>query len=458
MKVQSCVMAVLSAVLSAAPTVGLPVMLAMGSPGAAAGAPPGADVASCATGLYQLAEGGQVDVAPASPAGSLRWRRLDGTSGLLTRMDSGRWKSTLGWTGRDDGIDVDLSACAAGRIRFDGQTGQRVALPTQDAMFGATDAVMLAGRLVMPTGHAPAPIVVLVHGSEDTSALDGFALQRLLPAMGVGVFVYDKRGTGRSGGTFTHDLHQLARDAVSALTQARRNAGPRASRVGYYGTSQGGWTAPLAATTAPADFVIIGYGLAVSPIDEDREAIALDMARHGFGGSDAAKAQEVGDAARAILLSNFETGYDGLRAVLRKYGSETWLPHVRGNVTHLMIKTPEAVLRKEGPRLFNGVIANHDPMPALAAVPAPQLWILGAEDIDAPHAETFRRLKALRAGGKPISAVVYRHVEHGLYEFETAPDGERLSTRQPASLLGLIAGFARDGTVPGAIAEADVAP
>ncbi|MEK8032750.1 alpha/beta hydrolase [Ideonella sp. DXS29W] len=422
----------------------------------ATAAPGGPDVAACATGLYRLADGGSVDLAPAAPAGSLRWRRLDGTTGLLSPAEGPRWRSTLGWTGRDDGVDVDMSECAAGRIRFGGQPGRRVAFDTQDATFGAADGALLAGRLVMPTGPDRAPIVVLIHGSEDTSALERFSLQRLLPAMGVGVFVYDKRGTGRSTGTFTHDLHQLARDAASAINQARRMAGPRATRVGVYGTSQGGWTAPLAARIAPVDFLMVGYGLAVSPFDEDREAIALDMSRHGFSGEDAAKAQEVGVAARAILLSRFDSGYDGLRAVLAKYGREPWLPHVRGNVTHLMINTPEAFLRAEGPRLFHGVIPDHDPMPALQAVPARQLWVLGAEDIDAPYAETYRRLKALRAAGRPVSVVVYRNVEHGLYEFETASSGERLSTRQPASLLGLLAGFARDGTVPSTIAEADV--
>lgn len=421
----------------------------------AVAAPLAPEAEACATGYYRLAGGGSVDIGPGATPDSLRWRRPDGTSGLLTKTEAGRWKSTRGWTGQDDGVAVDLGSCADGRIRLDDEVGHKVEFDTRDVRFDAGGAT-LAGRLVLPKGNARLPVAVLVHGSEDSSALQRYALQRMLPAMGVGVFVYDKRGTGDSGGTFTHNLHELARDAASALAEARRLAGPRASRVGYYGTSQGGWTAPLAADMASADFVIVGYGLAVSPADEDREAIALDMSRHGFGRSETAKAQEVGDAARAILLSKFEGGYDQLQAVLKKHAGEAWLPYVRGNVTQLMIKTPEAVLRTEGPRLFNGVIADYDPLPALAAVKAKQLWVLGAEDIDAPHAETLRRLKALRASGKPIAVVVYRHVEHGLYEFETAPNGERLSTRQPATLLGLIAGFAHDNTIPSAIADADV--
>ena len=45
------------------------------------------------------------------------------------------------------------------------------------------------------SGHGNVPIVVLVHASENESAPRNYAFQRLLSAQGVGVFVYDKRGT-----------------------------------------------------------------------------------------------------------------------------------------------------------------------------------------------------------------------------------------------------------------------
>ena len=110
-----------------------------------------------------------------------------------------------------------------------------------------------------------------------------FSLQRQFPAAGIGAFVYDKRGTGGSTGAFTHDYRRLAADAAAAVREARRLAGKRALRAGLHGGSQGAWVAPLAATLTPVDFVIAAYGLAVSPLDEDREAVALDMSRHGFG-------------------------------------------------------------------------------------------------------------------------------------------------------------------------------
>lgn len=413
---------------------------------------PGRDPA-CAVGYYRLPGGGGVDLGHAD-AGKLRWRRTDGTSGLLAPSGAHAWTSTLGWTGRADGVQVDTQACGQGEITFDAKAGRRVPFALTETRFESGGA-HLAGRLVLPTGNERVPVVVLVHGSEDFSALRFYALQRLLPAMGIGVFVYDKRGTGVSSGVFTHDLHQLADDAAAALAEARRLSGARLGRAGFYGTSQGGWTAPLAATRTAADFVIVGYGLAVSPMDEDREAIALDMTRHGFGPDETSKALDIGKAAERIIRSGFQSGYQELAALRETYRGEPWLPYVRGNVTRLMIEMPEATLRKIGPTAFNGIRPDHDPMPVLRQLDVPQLWVLGGQDIDAPYAETFRRLQKLRANGKPISIAVYPDVEHGLYAFEEV-DGARLSTRQPASLLGLLVDFARTGRVNDVYEGADI--
>lgn len=422
------------------------------APPSAAAEQPARDLA-CAVGYYRLPGGGGVDLGYAD-TGKLRWRRPDGTSGLLTPSGTDAWTSTFGWTARADGVQVDTRSCAQGQITFDGKAGQRVPFARTETRFKSGGA-RLAGRLILPAGKERVPVVVLVHGSEDASALRFYALQRLLPASGVGVFVYDKRGTGESAGVFTHDLHQLADDAAAALVEARRLSGRRLGRIGFYGTSQGGWTAPRAATLTAVDFVMVGYGLAVSPLDEDREALALDMTRHGFGPEATAKALEIGKAAERILRSGFQSGYAELAALRESFRGEPWLPYVRGNFTRLMIEMPEASLRTIGPTAFHGVRPDYDPMPVLQKLEVPQLWILGGQDIDAPYAETFRRLKKLQSEGKPISIAVYPRVEHGLYAFEEV-GGERLSTRQPASLLALLKDFARTGRVKQAYEDADV--
>lgn len=393
----------------------------------------------CEVGSYRLADGASLDIAASEP-GKLRWRRPDGSTGVLTAKGKGRWTSTLGWTGRPDGHRVQISDCKRGDIRFDDLSGQRVPLIEIDTRFQGSG-VTLAGRLTLPPGAARVPIVVLIHGSEHSSALEDYSLQREFAAAGIGVFAYDKRGTGASEGHYTQNYLMLAADAIHATHEARRLAGSRAGRVGYQGGSQGGWVAPLAARIEPVDFVIVSFGLAVSPLDEDREAIAWDIERAGFGSDIHAKAMEIADATAKIVESNFTEGYEQLEALKRKYGGEPWFKFVRGNITIYLLQGTEEQWRKEGPPLLEGVPARYDPMPVLTNLDVPQLWMLGGQDRDAPPKETLRRLTMLRDAGRPITTAVFPNADHGMYEFETAADGERLSTRQPDGYLRLMTDF-----------------
>jgi pimeloyl-ACP methyl ester carboxylesterase len=412
------------------------------------------DEPNCHLGTYRFAQAPQVDIGR-GVEGKLRWRRNDGTTGELTRAQDGDWTSTLGWTGRPDGIRVRFPPCGVDGIRFNGMQGTRVALVVTETRFVVEDAV-LAGRLLLPPGGGRVPIVVLVHGSEQDSARNNYALQRQFPASGIGAFVYDKRGTGDSSGDYTQDYLVLANDAIAALREAKRLAGARAGRVGYQGGSQGGWVAPLAARIEPVDFVVVGFGLAVSPLQEDRSAIALDITRHGYGDDVMVKAMQIADASAAILNSNFQDGYDQLDAARTRYQAEPWFRYIHGDVTWALLEKSPQELRIAGPKLFAGVPLHYDPMPVLRNLTVPQLWILGEDDVDAPSAETARRLRGLTAAGHTISVAVFPRAEHGIYEYETAADGTRLSTRQPDGYFRLMCDFIEGRTLKPAYGTAVV--
>jgi len=398
----------------------------------------------CHVAAYRLADGRAIDIAAAAE-GALRWRLEDGSTGKLTRSGDA-WTSTLGWTDRADGHRVTLGSCESGALGFDGVPAARIAFDVTETRFDV-DGAELAGRLLLPPGKARVPLVVLVHGSEQSPGREIFPLQRQFPAAGIGAFVYDKRGTGGSTGTFTHDYQRLAADAAAAVREARRLAGVRAGRVGLHGGSQGGWVAPLAATLTPADFVIVAYGLAVSPLDEDREAVALDMSRHGFGADETRKALQMARAVEDILKANFQSGYAELEALRSRYQGESWFRYLRGNVTGLLLSQPEAFWREQGPVLLAGILPDYDPMPVLRKLRTPQLWILGGDDIDAPPQETWRRLLMLKREGKPISAVMLQGAEHGLFTFELDARGERVSVGLPKAYFGLMRDFMTRGII-----------
>jgi dienelactone hydrolase len=115
----------------------------------------------------------------------------------------------------------------------------------------------------------------------------------------------------------------------------------------------------------------------------------------------------------------------------------------------LLLPYSEAELREKGKAYVFGTPFRYDPMPTLREVNAAQLWILGEDDLQAPSAETSRRIKTLIAEGRPITLALYPGAEHGMTEYETRPDGERVSTRYSAGYFAMMRDFARTGRLRG---------
>lgn len=410
-----------------------------------AGAAPDTTI-DCHVGSYRLSDRKTVDIAPSDP-GTLRWRMFDGATGQLTQAKDGTWTSTYGWTGRPDGKTVSFSDCSDGQIDFAGEHGRRIAFDVTNTVF-ESNGTKLVGRLILPKGHEKVPVVVLVHGSEHDSALRFYALQRMFPSHGIGAFVYDKRGTGQSGGTYTQNFDVLAHDAVAALNEAKRLAGSRLGRIGYQGGSEGGWVVPIAANHVHVDFAIVSFGLAVTIMQEDQESVALDMYFHHRSASDTAKALKLARAGEYVVETGGKHGYETFDRLRRMYRSEPWYKYVHGDFLFLVLPLDAQQIAQAAAKYGTDTTPfNYEPMPALQRSTTPQLWVLGADDLDAPSAVTASRIRSLIADGKPYTLAVYPRAEHGMTLYELDAKGQRLSTRFAPGYFTMMADFIRTGAI-----------
>jgi len=409
--------------------------------------------ADCHVGAYRLASGPVVDIAP-SEGDTLRWRLFTGETGQLHRQADGTWKSTLGWSDRPDGKSVSFSDCEKGDVAFGADRGHRIAFDTTDTTF-VSNGVKLVGRLVMPRAQGKVPVVVLVHGSEHDSARDFYSLQRMFPAQGIGAFVYDKRGTGASGGVYTQDFETLADDAVLAMRQARRLGGARVGRIGYQGGSEGGWVAPLAANKAAVDFTIVSFGLAVTVLEEDQQSVMLDMHFHHHEG-DTPKALELARAGERVIETGGKEGYAEFDALRQMYRNEAWYKDVHGDFVWLVLPLDKAQIDEAVKQLDFHTPFRYEPMPVLKSSTTPQLWISGGDDLEAPSAETARRIKSLIADGKDYTFALYPGAEHGMTQYELSPTGERVSTRYAPGYFQMMADFIRNGRIGAHYGEAAI--
>jgi uncharacterized protein len=404
---------------------------------------------TCPVGVYRFADGRTIDIAP-SDDNSLRWLMFTGERGQLRPEPNGGWSSTYGWTNRPDGKTVSFSDCEKGEIAFENEPGKEIQFDVQERNF-ESNGVKLAGRLVLPKGTGKIPVVVLVHGSERDSALTSYPLQRLFPSQGIGAFVYDKRGTGASGGSYTQDFDVLARDAINAMQTAKQLAGSRLGRIGYQGGSQGGWVVPLAENLAPVDFAIISFGLAVTVLEEDQESVALDMHFHNHSSNDTTRALELARAGERLFETGGHEGYDEFNALREKYRSEPWYKDVHGDYLFFILPLDQTQIIDVMKKQLNFVAARtpfrYQPMPTLQASTTPQLWVLGSDDLEAPSAETAKRIRSLISQGKPYTLAVYPGAEHGITEYEIDTKGERVSTRFAPGYFQMMADFISAGRI-----------
>lgn len=410
-------------------------------------------MAVCHSGAYRLDDGRTLAIGP-SAKDTLRYRLIDGATGRLFPQPDGSFAAGAGWLAAPPPVTaVVRGVCGADMLTFEqeGRThqAQRVRLDVQDMSF-KSGGLVLRGRLVAPPADQLLPLAVYVHGSEATSAIDTQLDQFMSPANGVAAFVYDKRGTGGSQGRYTQDFETLAGDAAAAMAEARRRLGSRVAKAGFVGHSQGGWVAPLAAAKTAADFVVVGYGLAISPAQEDGEQVQDDLARAGFGSDAQAKAQEVSDATAEIMASRFSRGFDQLAAAKARHGKAPWFAHIKGDYTADILKYPALLLRILGPTRDKGTPWRYDPLPALRRYDKSMLWVLAGADEEAPSLSTQTILADLQRDRPLLDIAVYPDTTHGIIRFKTERDGTRTKLGHAASYQPLVLEWIKSGELTGA--------
>ena len=397
---------------------------------ACASAPP-----SGLLGAYRFDDGGLVSIRR-SPEHTLRYREFEtGRSGRLYRETSGRYVSGEGFVGRDpvelvvEFVADDVGTARELRWNQDGtiRVARRVGI--EERVEFESDGTRLVGRLHLPEGPEPHPALVLVHGSGDSPGSEWFYNGDFLVAHGVAVLAYDKRGSGRSGGDFTFDFHQLARDVVAAVDFLATRPDIRSDAIGLSGYSQGGWVAPLAASmTRRVRCVLVSYGMIESPAEEARLEMLHLVREGGADESNLEQADRLVRAAVKVVASGFQEGWDELNALDDEFDGAPWRESLDGTPVDRVTKYPNWIIRWIGPsQAPKGLPWDYDSTDLLESTDVPMAWFLGSEDESAPNRQTITKLRAWEAAGRPVQLTVFEGADHGMLVFHEE-DGRRVYT------------------------------
>ena len=106
-------------------------------------------------------------------------------------------------------------------------------------------------------GEKPRATVILVHGNDPETREMGFIIPFFV-CNGINVISYDQRGVGESAGDWLlNGPRQRADDVEAVYDVMQSDPHVDSHRIGIWGFSNGGWTAPLVAIHRPVAFMIL---------------------------------------------------------------------------------------------------------------------------------------------------------------------------------------------------------
>jgi putative intracellular protease/amidase/pimeloyl-ACP methyl ester carboxylesterase/YHS domain-containing protein len=269
--------------------------------------------------------------------------------------------------------------------------------------------VSLAGTLLVPRGRGPHPAIVMTHGSGPQRRWRGI-FEQLWVRRGVAVLSYDKRGVAQSTGDWTRSsFTDLADDAVAGANFLKTRPDIDGGRIGFWGLSQGGWIAPLAAYRfGQAAFVITVAGGGLSPERQELLDTEAELRDAHFTEAEIAEALAFQKAKnRFMRTGDGWEEYAGLRQVGKDkkwYGfgnTDAWGPGTKDHPYW------------ESCRL----IYFYDPAPALRGLCCPVLFISGALDSPKAVRENVANYRSWlqEAGNKDVTVKVFPGAGHNVF-------------------------------------------
>ena len=278
------------------------------------------------------------------------------------------------------------------------------------------------GRLGASLWHAPGaerrPTIVLIHGADNETRAMGFLIPYFV-SLRLNVITYDQRGTGESTGDWRYTGPDSKADDVAAiLHKIGPNRAVDTHRIGVWGFSNGGWTAPIVATRFPLAFMILKSAPAESIVENVLYEIGHALREHNrFTPEQTAHALAF---ERAMLLAlQTKSNWNAAGEALKAANKQPWFPYMR---------IPPGMTTPPPPPMLDALQAAliYDPRATLQRVRTPTLAMFGALDKNVDSADSAARFRKEfnRAGLKDLTIVTFPGAGHTLVKSMTGYEAD----------------------------------
>jgi dienelactone hydrolase len=301
-------------------------------------------------------------------------------------------------------ILVALLAPGSGRAGPHSSAGPVPAGPGEEIVFHSGQ-VDLSGTLLRPKGPGPFPALVLLHGSGPDTRENLRPVATRLVEHGYAALIFDKRGCGRSTGSWiSSSLQDLAGDGIAAIRFLASRPGIDSRHVGVWGCSQSGWYAPLVANAEPSvSFVIVITGGGAPPRETEWLYYTHALDEANVTAADRPRALDI--VRRYFRYLEDGNGRAELLAALDSARAAPWFSAV--DVRRIL---PSAELRPKW-----SWVSTYDPTAAIESLRVPTLVLFGGRDPFVPVSLAMERwASSLDRSAAPHVVRLFPEAGHGL--------------------------------------------
>ena len=288
--------------------------------------------------------------------------------------------------------------------------GERVfPLHSRTVEFESADGTQLQGRLLTPDCPGPHPVIITAHGSGPVDRHGGpfhtFFIQH-----GMAVLAWDKRGYTNNPDEWQEPgFAELSADIAAAVSFAASLPEIDTDRIGIFGSSQGGWTAPPAAVSASeTDYLIVRVGPSISALETILHETRQELRAEGLSGLELDYAMDLRrEIYRLALAGKPLSATDSL---VKPYLQETWYQTAFG----------EGYISKHWSQWWwqrAQKNLDYSPEAALAEFAGPVIWFLAEEDENVPLVPTRAALQRAFATspGEDQKIVIIEDAPHSFF-------------------------------------------
>lgn len=280
--------------------------------------------------------------------------------------------------------------------------------------------VVLNGILNFPENNSPNGMVLIVHGSGQTNAVAQewyFDVREALVKAGYAVYMWDKMGCGKSGGTFNYNqsVQNSALEVIAAIKALKQNQISGSDDIGLWGISRAGWINPIVIN----QYKDITFWISVSGVDEKENfKYLLEENLRINGHSKDTVDLMVEEWLEGFKISHSGGSFEAYQAVtLNLRQNKFWLRFTNGEITEEDYYTYQKALMKEELDEKSGLqLYIKDFETILSNINCPVLALFGEKDMNVDWVQTKALYERTLGENTDLTIKSFPDCNHNLFQ------------------------------------------